>query len=271
MPTEESKSRVRTLFRRTTLAVEATGLNASVMILQVRLWWTKKRVSWMLGSIDDARDRMRAACQREADRALKSVMRSTPIRSMGLSRVILNSLENVRINELSDLDPNVYKLEQIPNIGPARAKSIIQAFHEAMRKAALVACRTTAIDEQVQHYVLYRSSVTALVADLSSKQAVLSNLADEYYADAESYGESPEYRAVAMISRQCLREDAQRFFEEVRISRKKSAKGEWVAPPDIMSEQMLRSLASAERRELTFRFKVRYARDIEIRDGSIVD
>jgi hypothetical protein len=271
MSTEETKSRIRTLFQRAALAVEATGLNASVMLLQTRLWWAKKRVLWMLGSIDDARDRMRAACQREADRALKSVTRSTPIRSIGLSRVILSSLEKVRINALSDLDPNIYQLEKIPNIGPARAKSIILAFHEAMRKSALVACRTTAIDEQVQHYVLYRSSVAGLVADLCSKQAVLSKQAEDYYADAELYGECPEYRAVTMISRQSLREDAERFFDEVRISRKKLAKGEWVLPPDIMSDNILRSQTSKERGQIVLRFNFRYLRQIEIRDGAVVD
>jgi len=110
MSTEESKSRIITLFQRATLAVDATGLNAYVMLLQVRLWWAKKRVLWMLGSIDDARDRMRAVCQREADLALKSVTRSTPISSLGLSRVILKSLEKVRINAISELNPNINQL-----------------------------------------------------------------------------------------------------------------------------------------------------------------
>lgn len=270
MPTEESKSRFRTLFRRTALAVEATGINASVIFLQLRLWWAKKQIAWIPGAIDDARDKMHAACQRDADRELKSVMRSTPLSSIGLSRVIISSLENVRINQLSDLNPNVYKLELIPNIGPSRAKSIIQAYHRAMEKASLEACRTSAIDERVRNFVLYRSSVEELVAELSSRQEILSNRADEYYADAGTYAESPEYRFGATISRQCLREDAVRFFSEVRTARMKSAKGEWVLPPKVMSVSTVHSLASAVRRELTFSFQVRYAPDIKIRDGRIV-
>lgn len=270
MTTKEPPSRIRRLSRWVSFATEATWLNGSVMWLEIRLWWAKKRIEWMLGSIDDVRDRMRHACQREADRALRTIKRSTPIRSIGLSKVIVNSLERAGVDDLSELNPNVYKLESIPNIGPARSKSIVEAYQKAMKKVALEACLDPEIDERVLRFVLFRSSANTTIAELCSKQEALNRESDDFVADIREYAESPGYRAVMLITRQSLRQQATALFEEIRNARKKTAQGEMVLPPEIMSAQTLRSLTSNERGAITFRFDVRYARDIEIRGGRIV-
>lgn len=271
MTTAEPQSRIRGLFRKAALAAEATRLNASAMWLEIRLWWAKKRILWMLGAIDDARDKMHHACQRDADRALRSIKRSTPIGSIGLSKVIVSSLERAGVSDLSDLNPNVYKLESIPNIGPARSKSIIQAYHKAMKKSALEACLAPEIDERVQHFVLFRSSINATITDLCRKQEVLNAQSDDFLAEIGRYSESLEYRALTLICWKSLRQEITAFLEQVRLAREKTAQGGWVMPPDLMSEHTLNSLVYAERREITFRFDVKYLNEIEIRDGCNVD
>jgi hypothetical protein len=249
--------------------IKANRLNMSVLFLGLRLWWVKTRIKALLSLIEDAKEKLHQACQRDANHAFATVKQNTSLSSLGLSRVIVNALERVKIHNLRDLAPNMYNLEAIPNIGPSRAETIKSAFEESIKQAARKSCHTLQMVELTKNHVVFRVSLTATIDHLLSKQDALKSQVDDYYADPETYCVSGAYREELNRTKGRLINDAVAFIEEVRAIRKKAHAGQFAFAPHRLTEKNLQELAAVEWRKIPLSFDIKYFRQIEILGGSI--
>lgn len=263
------RGRIGDWYRQAIFWIKATRLNMSVLFLGLRLWWVKTRIKALLSLIEDAEEKLHQACQNDANHAFATVKQNTSLSSLGLSRVIVNALERVKIHNLWDLAPNMYNLVAIPNIGPSRAETIKAAFEESIKVAAHKSCHTLQMVEMTRKHVVFRVSLTTTVNHLLSKLDTLKRQADDYYADPETYYESSAYREELNQSKGRIINDTGSFIEEVRAIRKNALTGQLAFAPHRLTEKNLQELAADEWRKITLSFDVKYFGQIEIRGGSI--
>ena len=266
-----TKEWVTLVLRYGVLALKSAGLNISVMFLELRLWYAQRQINGMLGSFEKAKDRLHEACKKDAERAFETAKRDTSVGSLGLSKVIVNALENTGIQDLKRLDVIMYNLESIPGIGPSRAETIRQAFEKSLRKAAVKSGRTYLMVELTRRHVLFRSSVTSTMEQLTTKREPLRARADDYIAAIDDYCMYSDYRQESRKSQKKLWDDADAFIEELSTCRRKASDGQPPGPPSVITPETLDSLAEREWREMTFTFHIRFFSQLKVRNCSIVD
>ena len=266
-----TKEWVTLVLRYGVLALKSAGLNISVMFLELRLWYAQRQINGMLGSVENAKDRLHEACKKDAERAFETAKRDTSVGSLGLSKVIVNALENTGIHDLKRLDVIMYNLESIPGIGPSRAETIRQAFEKSLRKAAVKSGRTHLMVELTRRHVLFQSSVTSTMEQLTTKREPLRARADDYIAAIDDYCMYSDYRQESRKSQKKLWDDADAFIEELSTCRRKASDGQPPGPPSVITPETLDSLAEREWREMTFTFHIRFFSQLKVRNCSIVD
>ncbi len=255
----------------TTRALQAQALNLSVLYLELRLWYARWQINGMQGSIEDAKERMQAACQREANKAFDHAKRYTSISELGLSKVIASALSNANIRDLRDLDAIMYNLESIPNIGPSRANTIRGAYERGIIRAAIQAGRTPGMADITRQQVLFRNSVLSTMARLSGLREPLSRRADDYNAVMDDYCADKAYRIEMRASKQALWRDAKVFLEELNSCRRKASQGYMLTTEPQCVSGLVDSLAENEWREITFSFHVRFFTQVRVRNCAVVD
>lgn len=266
-----TKEWVTLVLRYCVLALKSAGLNISVMFLELRLWYAQRQINGMLGSVEYAKDSLHEACKKDAERAFETAKRDTSVGSLGLSKVIVNALENRGIQDLKRLDVIIYNLESIPGIGPSRAETIRQAFEKSLRKAAVKSGRTHLMVELTRRHVLFRSSVTSTMEQLTTKREPLRARADDYIAAIDDYCMYSDYRQESRKSQKKLWDDADAFIEELSTCRRKANDVQPPGPPSAITPETLDSLADREWREMTFTFHIRFFSQLKVRNCSIVD
>ena len=266
-----TKEWVTLVLRYGVLALKSAGLNISVMFLELRLWYAQRQINGMLGSVEKAKDRLHEACKKDAERAFETAKRDTSVGSLGLSKVIVNALENTGIQDLKRLDVIMYNLESIPGIGPSRAETIRQAFEKSLRKAAVKSGRTHLMVELTRRHVLFQSSVTSTMEQLTTKREPLRARADDYISAIDDYCMYSDYRQESRKSQKKLWDDADAFIEELSTCRRKASDGQPPGPPSVITPETLDSLAEREWREMTFTFHIRFFSQLKVRNCSIVD
>ncbi len=268
---QAAKEKTLFLLRLIAHAFKAQGLNLSALFLELRLWYAQRQINGMLGSINDAKERMQAACQRDADKAFEHARRYTSISELGLSKVIASALSTARIYDLRDLDPIMYNLESIPNIGPSRATTIRGAYERAIIRAAIQAGRTPGMADITRQQILFRNSVLSTMARLSGLREPLSRRADDYNAVMDEFCTDESYRKEMRASKQALWRDVKTFLDEVDACRRKASEGQMLTTQPQCVSQLVDPLAENEWREITFSFHVRFLTQIRVRNCAVVD
>lgn len=267
---QATKERIALFLRYAMLALQAQGLNLSIILLELRLWYARHQIDGMLGAIDDAQESMREACKKDADRAFESAKRATSVSSLGLSKVITNALENGGIHDLKKLDSILYNLESIPNIGPSRAEAIKRGFERFLTQAAARSGHTTLMASLMRQHVAFRHSVTATMARLHAAREKLRVPADEYNAIIDDYCVDADYRADARQSEEELWEEADDFLQDLKACRRKAFDGQMPGPPAAISDRIMDADIDREWRAMTFVFPVGFFKQVNVRCGSIV-
>ncbi len=268
---QAAKEKTLSFLRLIAHALEAQWINLSVLYLELRLCYAQRQINGMHGSIEDAKERMKAACQRDAESAFEYAKHHTKVSELGLSNVIVNALSNADIHDLKDLDAIMYNLESIPNIGPSRADTIRRTYERSIIKAAIQAGRTPNMTNITRQQVLFRNSVLSTIARLSGLREPLSRRADDYNSVVADFWADAAYRQEMRDSKQALWRHAGLFLDELNACRRKARAGQMLTTQPQFVSPLVDSLAENEWREIIFTFHIRFLSQIRVRNRSVLD
>lgn len=253
------------------LTSKATALNMKVLYLQFRLWRANSALDGFDTAIQDAMDRMHEACQRDASLAFERILDEISVDSLGLQPVIVQALHWDDVHTLKGVGKRLYDLESIPNIGPMRSQMIEKAYARRLDKAALQACHTILMIEEVRTYLAFKDSVTATMQQYDDRLQQLRARAGAYYAEIGDYLDTPDYRKEAYKTASHLTLDVNQFMQEMSEAIKTAKKGQATVVLMDRNGREFQSMAAEILGEITFKLSYGHFRQIEVQDGEIVN
>ena len=256
--------------RQLRLMSKAMALNISVYYLQFRLWLAKSELNGFMMAIWRSRERMHAACQRDAVVAFERILEETPIDSLGLQPNIVKSLQWCDIHNLKELGEKLWSLQSIPNIGTMREKQIEKAYARRLERAAIESCHTFVISQEIRNHIAFRDAMHDIKANFGARLETIRAGADDYYVDSDNYCNDAGYREAVWNEKERLWADTGAFLEVMSAELKKAHAGQATVVLMHIQDRTFQSMAAAELSQITFTLTHGFFKCYQVKAGRIV-
>lgn len=177
------------LTRRILHALEATWLNLSALMLQLRIrLFLKDSFAELDSFVNASEQQMELRFQEVLEHELDENLRGRGLGGLALHRVTMNALHGAGIENLLDLKGvSEARLQSIPNIGPMRSSQIATAFDREVKKLALKGFESESFRHAAGLHLAILDAHADSKARLKAEIDELYRLADAFFADVSEY------------------------------------------------------------------------------------